>query len=681
MVHGTPFVFEEPKASYFLLGFGVRQALLALGPLAPERLVHIEQVHVVYQPDSKTQITVARRLDAPHYQATSVQIQASSFSPIIFYQDSFPIPQPLSDFLYVCSDHSGCVEGLLSQIDFDVLGRRLLSRKPMHSVRQSYFEDFGICSGQCTSRKGSELGISKPSTKPGSNDKVINEVLVTCSNIIRALGMTIFDYGKERLLSFAGTLADGNLIEAMRLAITDESNLCGIHEDQNNDPAFPSVPVFSKFIWVDEKRFRVSIIMYSRQSISDYLKRKNKTYGPAVTFVMDSFAEIPEERRSIIPGSFRARNARGMNCHGLMCYNLPCHMDPSFFISPVIHFGIMLSVTHSLDFAELVSIFRAWAAMPYTSYYFCSAVILLLQERRLPCRGLLLGRFLLLMMKDERVKHQTSKPVTKIPGYRFATYRQVVVPTSDQWNKSTKEVVRLCLESSFRQEPPGDKKDRAAFYEKTRKAIASEIPNAGSLITNHLMGVFSSVGLVPLWFGEEHSVETSSLSIKFYTAEKGLAKGKPAAQRFLDSLSGALQSRHGIPATRKYAENVGCKIFRITGTDGSDTLFADLYFQNQCVFQFGIGQIIIHRQGFQSSVVRGPLIDRWAFGGSFCSLPQLLLQIGSVTKEDFQIPKGLGNQGGNTHTPTWMINIFPRPFVVPSWCPKQDIVARVVKKM
>jgi hypothetical protein len=41
----------------------------------------------------------------------------------------------------------------------------------------------------------------------------------------------------------------------MRLAITDEANLCGVHEDQNNDPKFPSVPVFSKFILVGEKGF------------------------------------------------------------------------------------------------------------------------------------------------------------------------------------------------------------------------------------------------------------------------------------------------------------------------------------------------------------------------------------------------------------------------------------------
>ncbi len=141
----------------------------------------------------------------------------------------------------------------------------------------------------------------------------------------------------------------------MRCAITDEFNLCGVHEDQKNDSEFPSVPVFSRFISLNGKQYRVSIIMYSRKSISDYQKRKNITYGPAISFVMDIFANLPAERRTIQSGSFPSRHSK--NCHGLPFSPLPCHMDPSFFLSPVIHFGIMIAFHFSLDFAELISAF------------------------------------------------------------------------------------------------------------------------------------------------------------------------------------------------------------------------------------------------------------------------------------------------------------------------------------
>jgi hypothetical protein len=60
------------------------------------------------------------------------------------------------------------------------------------------------------------------------------------------------------------------------------------------------------------------------------------------------------------------------------------------------------------------------------------------------------------------------------------------------------------------------------------------------------MAVFAIVGLAPLWFAEEHTINTSSKLIKFLVAKKALVKGKPAAQHFLDSLSLALEYQHGI---------------------------------------------------------------------------------------------------------------------------------------
>jgi hypothetical protein len=234
----TPFIFEEPKPSYFLLGHSEQVFLLSLGPLAPGRLIHIEHIHVVSQSLNKIQVTVARRLDLPHYQATMEQVKQTMHPSICYYQDDYAA----NSFLYVSCEHSEEVTRLLGTIDFEGIGSKLLLLKPSDSVRQSFFQDFGICSGQCQSRKGEPLGIAKPSGKPGSKGK---ELLVTCSKVLSAMGLRIFDFSQERLLKFAGELVAGNQIEAMRVAITDEYNLCGVHEDQKNDSDFPSVPVFS----------------------------------------------------------------------------------------------------------------------------------------------------------------------------------------------------------------------------------------------------------------------------------------------------------------------------------------------------------------------------------------------------------------------------------------------------
>jgi hypothetical protein len=100
-IQETPFVFEEPKPSYFEIPFAERQELLSLGPLHSQRLAHIARVHVVYQPLQKTQITVAHRLDSPHYQATSLQISDSKFHSFLFYQEDQSRQPPSSNFIYI----------------------------------------------------------------------------------------------------------------------------------------------------------------------------------------------------------------------------------------------------------------------------------------------------------------------------------------------------------------------------------------------------------------------------------------------------------------------------------------------------------------------------------------------------------------------------------------------------
>ncbi len=296
--------------------------------------------------------------------------------------------------------------------------------------------------------------------------------------------------------------------------------------------------------------------------------------------------------------------------------------------------------------------------MPYTSYYFCSAIIILLQEEELPVRGLLFGRFVLMLMKHLREEHRLLEK--NIPGLRFATYRKVVIPKPDEWITSTKEVVQLCLEACYRQAPPGDKKERARFYENTRKLIGQQIPNGGSLITNHLMAVLAIVGLVPLWFAEEHTVDPSSKSLEYLVNNKGLAKGKPASERFLESLSSVLQTDLGITASRKYSENVCCKAYRIdkdriaketmSKVKNSDSRFSDLVFDTQCIFQVVGGQVHVHRQGYETVAVNGGLIDLWANGGSVWTLSQLILQFESI-------PKQLGRQGRGSIVPNWVCGV------------------------
>ena len=62
-------------------------------------------------------------------------------------------------------------------------------------------------------------------------------------------------------------------------------------------------------------------------------------------------------------------------------------------------------------------------------------------------------------------------------------------------------------------------------------------------------------------------------------------------------------------------------------------------------------------------MVNGGLIDQWAMGERFWTLPQLILHFPSTRKEGFAMPKELGHQGRVHWLPSWVRAIFPQPFI------------------
>jgi hypothetical protein len=181
----------------------------------------------------------------------------------------------------------------------------------------------------------------------------------------------------------------------------------------------------------------------------------------------------------------------------------------------------------------------------------------------------------------------------------------------------------------------------------------------GSSHESSAMTVFVIVGLVPLWFVEEHTVDTSSKLITYLISEKGLSKGKPATQRFLDSLSSALKRQYVIAATHKYSENVGCKAFWLMLTKESDEHFFDLVFENQCIFEVAVGEVHMYHLRYRKVMVKASLIDQWAFGKRYWQLPQLVLHFVLTAKLGFCIPPGLGVHGGSRLVLKWAEHFIP----------------------
>jgi hypothetical protein len=73
----------------------------------------------------------------------------------------------------------------ISKLDWDGVAKLAHKDSKGDKKRQHKYRDFGTTGGQCTTRVGSEVGVSKPSKKLGTNDARIVEVILALSQYTR----------------------------------------------------------------------------------------------------------------------------------------------------------------------------------------------------------------------------------------------------------------------------------------------------------------------------------------------------------------------------------------------------------------------------------------------------------------------------------------------------------------
>ena len=105
---------------------------------------------------------------------------------------------------------------------------------------------------------------------------------------------------EERNRFFSGSRLPCNRIETLRVALTNTKYIIGCHADDKNDvvPYFQGVVNFSKWLPIDGEWWRLSLIGYSRKSISGFMKRRAR-YMPLVERVVEYYHNMPPERKLI----------------------------------------------------------------------------------------------------------------------------------------------------------------------------------------------------------------------------------------------------------------------------------------------------------------------------------------------------------------------------------------------
>ena len=315
-------------------------------------------------------------------------------------------------------------------------------------------------------------------------------------------------------------------------------------------------------------------------------------------------------------------------------------MNPSVFLSPTV-FHIHQLVCHfSLNFMEVISLLRAWIELQWTPCYFCTVCEKMMKGNELKVRGIFIGHYVLEKMY-RLYYYRKQDPKQSHPGKRFFDYRNVIVPDKDAWCESVEKIVYVTLQSFRNDIKPSTKKECVKLYKETFNRIESEIPGAGILKVNHLIGAMAIIGVLPLWYiGLFHKVHQTK-GIDHLVDVFKLKKGAGPTQTLMNALIQALSIQFGHTFTARECENILCKVMR--KDISSDNKWCDVVYQNQGIFEPYDDHIIIHvvdhnnsQKNIEGKYLHGPLLKYWPFHNEWIDVSTYLKNLNIKEFEDYQ---------------------------------------------
>jgi hypothetical protein len=154
------------------------------------------------------------------------------------------------------------------------------------------------------------------------------------------------------------------------------------------------------------------------------------------------------------------------------------------------HFGFF--------FPESISLVSAIEILPNTAYFFAAsaAALLATDPKDIPGRhqGFAFGYLVAFLLVHFRTIRSESWP-----GTRFTIYWQPELPSGLEWERRCTLKTLACLQFHAAYGWLLDKKKRAIQYKKLRRHFCSTTTNCDLLITNHVLGISSCLGLLPAW--------------------------------------------------------------------------------------------------------------------------------------------------------------------------------------
>jgi hypothetical protein len=515
------------------------------------------------------QLYFASRLDIPHYHVAAQQLPSylrsiSSLKRIDLVVSHIKTHSDLEGpHLNVYNKLTREMKKIVETLPLLELADAVLASEQKDKARGNRCIDVGFAGDKNTKRSDEWGGVAVPNPLKDNGRPIFVKALVAMTEMLDLAcqpslrGKVFVDPLREKL--FAGKLAPGNRIEALRVALSNEDNMVLPHVDSHNDVSENFQGVINYSCWLQQstgKWWRLSIIGYSRKACAGSIRRRD-LYMPLVERIVYFYNQLPEERKSITPQllDFQSHDQKNTTDPAK---RLKPHSNKCVFYGIYVDCVNKLHVKFGLSTWHLLALLINTVASESPDFFVVTTNYFLSLEGKKAARVGLLSYvdfaclFYDRLFDDKEKRHHSAS--SKTPGQRHQPHyntrqpRSVVVASIHNFIRLYKACA--LLDSKLASDPHYYARAVATLVERHED---NGVYGAGALTAQHLIHIAVLCGFLPPQLICHAEIGENTCSYSYLARWEGLVEHQEDTRQLLACLGKML----GVSAF--IAENIVCK--------------------------------------------------------------------------------------------------------------------------
>ena len=234
------------------------------------------------------------------------------------------------------------------------------------------------------------------------------------------------------------------------------------------------------------------------------------------------------------------------------------------------------------------------------------------------------------------------KDLFPLPPCKFNDYKDFKKPTYHDWFESvTRKTSCLLHINKWLSETPSEDQ-KIAIYKKCLSTLKKPVKGAGTLITNHSMGIMASLGMLPFWIGEYALIPHDSKYMTYFKQKFGWETlDDDTCTSIAMHLMKVIRSENNLILNLRQMENLLCKYYRHVAPTSSDSKWYEMMMLFQPKIAIYGEQVTISSSDGKLHHGNGSLIKLFPYRKDAVSIIEFVNRIGVEVTKNLPVEKKL----------------------------------------